>query len=149
MLVFVGEHSWLLFAVNVVLFCCCFVLAPCLDHLKGICMTKLMKVCVGNNHRIDSWNVQALKLWTRIRKHWYLCSDVGITKKKQTLRNYSIVFVFKSSIRVVALSSLYSKFRFSPVPPDYSDHWRSFQNYNWQQNAKVWKSNTSSTFVYL
>ena len=30
-----------------------------------------------------------------------------------------------------------------------SDHWRSFQNLNWQQNAKVWNSNTSCTFVYL
>ena len=30
-----------------------------------------------------------------------------------------------------------------------SDHWRSLQNLNWQQNAKVWNSNTSCTFVYL
>ena len=55
---FVGENSWLVVAVNVVLFCCCFVLASCLGYLKGKCMTKLMKVwevCIGNNHRIDSW----------------------------------------------------------------------------------------------
>ena len=30
-----------------------------------------------------------------------------------------------------------------------SDHWRSFQNFIWQQNAKVWNSNISCTFVYL
>ena len=47
-------HSWLLVAVNAVLFCC-FVLASCLGHLKGKCMTKLMKVCIGNNQRIVSW----------------------------------------------------------------------------------------------
>ena len=49
-----GEHSWLLVAANVILFCCCFVLASCLGHLKGKYMTKLMKVCIGNNQRIDS-----------------------------------------------------------------------------------------------
>jgi len=49
-----GEYSWLLVAVNVVLFCCCFVLASCLDHLKGKYMTKLMKVCIRNNQRTDS-----------------------------------------------------------------------------------------------
>ena len=55
----------------------------------------------------------------------------------------------KLSICVVALSSLYSQLLFSPVAPYHSDHSRSFQNFNWQQNAKAWKSNTSSTFVYL
>ena len=45
--------------------------------------------------------------------------------------------------------SFNSNLRFSPVAPYDSDHWRSFLNFNWQQNAKVWKSNTSSTFVYL
>ena len=94
-------------------------------------MTKLIKVCVGNNQRMDSCNVQALKLWTRIRKHRYLCLDVGIKKKGQGLRKsfevmnemfIFLVFVFKSSIRVVALSSLYSKLRLSPVAPYYSDH---------------------------
>ena len=39
---------------------------------------------------------------------------------------FSIVFVFKLSICVVALSSLYSKLRFSPVVPYHSDHRRSF-----------------------
>ena len=34
---FVGEHFWLLVAVNVVSFCCCFVLSSCLGHLKGKC----------------------------------------------------------------------------------------------------------------
>ena len=29
--------------------------ASCLGHLKGKCMTKLMKVCIGNHQRIDSW----------------------------------------------------------------------------------------------
>ena len=28
--------------------------ASCLGHLKGKCMTKLMKVCIGNHQRIDS-----------------------------------------------------------------------------------------------
>ena len=45
---FVGEHSCLLVAVKVVLFSCCFV-------LKGKCMTKVMKVCIVNNQRINSW----------------------------------------------------------------------------------------------
>ena len=98
-------------------------------------------------------------LWTRIRKHWYLCLGVGITKTNgESLRKsfkvmnemfISIVFVFELSICVVALSSLYAKLRFSPVAPYHSDHCRSFQNFNWQQNAKVWKSITSCTFVYL
>ena len=44
---FVGEHSWLLVAVNVVLFCCCFVSASCLGHLKNKCTTKLMKVSIN------------------------------------------------------------------------------------------------------
>ena len=30
-------------------------LASCLGHLKGKCMTKLIKVSIGNNQRIDSW----------------------------------------------------------------------------------------------
>ena len=34
------------------------------------------------------------------------------------------------SIRVVALSSMYSKLRFLPAVPYHSDHWRSFQNFN-------------------
>ena len=34
---------------------CRFVLASCLGQLKGNCMTKLMKVCIGNNQRADSW----------------------------------------------------------------------------------------------
>ena len=39
-------------------------------------------VDISWNHTILE-NVQALKLWTRIRKHWYLCLDVlGITKQK-------------------------------------------------------------------
>ena len=70
-----GKRPWLLVAVNVILFCCWFVLASCLGHLKGKYRTKLMKVCIRkfNNQRIDFnkilENVQALKLWTRIRKH--------------------------------------------------------------------------------
>ena len=43
---------------------------------------------------------------------------------------FSIVFVFKLSICVVALSSLYSKLRFSPVAPYQPDHRRRFQNFN-------------------
>ena len=65
---FVGEHSWLLVAVNVVLFCCCFVLASCLGHLKGTCMTKLMKVCIGNNQRIDSWKCTSTETLDKNKK---------------------------------------------------------------------------------
>ena len=127
---FVGERSWLLVAVNVVLFCCCFVLASCLGHLKGKCMTKLMKVCIRNNQHIDSWkctSTETLDKNKKTRKHWYLRLDVGITKQTDKVcRNrlriwmkclFSIVFVFKWSICVVALSSLYSKLLFSPLAP--------------------------------
>ena len=100
-------------------------MASCRGHLKGKCTTKLIKVCIGNNQRIDSWKWQALKLWTRIRKHWYLCLDVGLQKQTEKvcgnhLRQwmkclFSITFVFKWNICVVVLSSLCWKLRFSPI----------------------------------
>ena len=57
-----------------------------------------------------------------------MCLDVGITKTNgRSLRKsfevmnemfiFNNFFAFKLSIRVVALSSLYSKLRFSPVAP--------------------------------
>ena len=157
---FVGEHSWLLVAVNVVLFCCCFDLASCLGHLKGKCMTKLMKVCIGNNQRTASWKCTSTGTLDKNKKTLILVFRCWHYKNKRTKSAeivwgqwmwclFSIVFVFKLSIRFVALSSLYSKLRFSLVAPNHTDHWRSFQNFNWQQNVKVWNSNTSSTFVYL
>ena len=105
-------------------------------------MTKLMKVCIGNNQRIDSWNVQALKLWTRIRKHWYLCLDVGITKTIlwKSFEVMNEIFIFNSFC--IKIKCLCCCLRFSPVAPYHSDHWRSFENFNRQQNAKVWKRNT-------
>ena len=63
-----GEHSWLLVAVNVVLFCCCFAMASCLGHLKGKCMTKLMKVCIRNNQRIDSWKCSSTETLDKDKK---------------------------------------------------------------------------------
>ena len=52
---------------------------------------------------------------------------------------FSTVFVLKLSICIVTLSSLHFKLQFSPVAlaPYHLDHSRSFQNVNWQQNAKV------------
>ena len=53
---------------------------------------------------------------------------------------FSIVCVFKLSICVVALSSLYSKIAVLTCSTVSLRYWRSFQNFNGQQNAKVWKS---------
>ena len=110
----------------------CFGLNSCLSHLKGKCMTKMTKVWIANNqHLIILENVQALKLWTRIRK-WILVFRCWHYKNKQTNSAeivwgnkwnvyFEIVFVFKLSICVVAMSSLYSKLWFSPVTPHHSD----------------------------
>ena len=47
---------------------------------------------------------------------------------------FSIIFVFKLSIWIFVLSSLYSKWRFSPVAPY---HWKLFfKIYSWLQNVK-------------
>ena len=55
-------------AVNVVLVCCCFVLSSCPDHLKGKCMTKLMKVWIGNNQCIDSWKCTSMETLDKNKK---------------------------------------------------------------------------------
>ena len=74
--------------------------------------------------------------------------DAGIAKTNgQSLRKsfevmsemffFSIVFVFKLSICFVALSSLYSKLRFSLVARIIRIIEGDFKILNWQQNAKV------------
>ena len=63
---------------------------------------------------------------------------------------FSIVFVFKLSIRVVALSFLNAKLRFSPVVPFNSDHGRSFEILIGNKMPKYERAILRcSTFVYL
>ena len=62
----------------------------------------------------------------------------------------SIVFVFKLIIRVVALSFLNAKLRFSAVAPYHSDHGRSFEVLIGNKMPKYERAILrSSTFVYL
>ena len=122
---FVGENSWLVVAVNVVLFCCCFVLASCLGYLKGKCMTKLMKVwevCIGNNHRIDSWTctlgtetldknektkIIVFRCWHYKKKNGQsLWKSFEVMNEKFIFNNLCIYIKYYC---VVALSSLYLK----------------------------------------
>ena len=124
----------------------CRVLASCLGHLKGKCMTKLMKVCIGNSQRIEPWKCTSIETLDKNKTTPILVFRCWNHKNKRTKSAeivwgnewnvyFSIIFVFKLSIRFVALSSLYSKLRFLPVALYHSHHWRSFQNFNWQQNA--------------
>ena len=111
-----------------------------LGLLKGKYMTKLMKVCIGNNQRIDSWKCASTETLDKNKKTLILPFRCWHYKNKRT-KSAEIVwgnewhvyfqyfFKFKLSICVVAVSSLYLKLRFSPVAPYYSDHWRSF-NFN-------------------
>ena len=63
---------------------------------------------------------------------------------------FSIAFVFKLSIRVVTLSSLYSKLRFSPVSTVSFRSLRELSKYfNWQQNAKEYMKEQYWFYVCL
>ena len=113
---FVGEHSWLLVVVNVVLICC-FVLASCLG----------MKVCIANNQRIGSWKCTRTETLDKNKKTlilvfrcWHYKTNGQSLWKSFEVTNemfISIVFVFKLSLSIcnVVLSSLYSKLQFSHV----------------------------------
>ena len=110
-----------------------------LGLLKGKCMTKLMKVCIGNNQRIDSWKCASTETLDKNKKTLILLFRCWHYKNKLTksaeivwvmidmfIFNSFFLLLFKLSICVVAVSSLYLKLRFSPVAPYHSDHWRSF-----------------------
>ena len=114
-----------------------------LGLLKGKCMTKLMKVCIGNNQRIDSWKCASTETLDKTKKTLILLFRCWHYKNKRTksaeivwgndwhvflsmVSFFIIIYLFKLSICVIAVSSLYLKLRFSPVAPYHSDHWRSF-----------------------
>ena len=114
-----------------------------LGLLKGKCMTKLMKVCIGNNQRIDSWKCASTETLDKKKKTLILLFRCWHYKNKRTKSAeivwgndwhvflsmvffFIIIYLFKLSICVIAVSSLYLKLRFSPVAPYHSDHWRSF-----------------------
>ena len=112
----------------------------------------------------DSWKCRSTETLDKNKKtlivvfrRWhYKTNGQSLWKSFEVMNEMfiSIVFVCKLSLSIciAALSSLYSKLRFSPVPPY---HCRiiegAFSNVHLTTNAKVWKSNklTSSTFVYL
>ena len=157
-----SEHSWILFAVNVVLFCCCFVMASCLGHLKGKCMTKLMKVCIRNNQSIDSWKCASTETLDKDKKTlitvfrcWPHCKNKR-TKSSEPFeppfeapKLSSIVFVFKLSICVVALSSFVLEIAVFTCSTVSFRSLKKLLNFIWQRNAKVWKSNSSSILLFI
>ena len=74
--------NWLMH--DVVLFCFCFVLASCLGHLKGKCMTKLMRVCIANNQRIDSRKCTSTETLEKNKKTLMLVFRCWHYKNKRT-----------------------------------------------------------------
>ena len=62
------------------------ILASCLSHLKGKCMTKLMKVCIGNNQHYTNTNGRLRKsfeVMNELELALFTCSTVWFRSLKE------------------------------------------------------------------